>query len=106
MLNGWIRRSKFSQFCRNELLSYDNPDKNKVYRNYPDEPLNSRLSDPAVKGSSLFVDIDNTPMVINISKNAAIAYRDGYLPLNTLANKVLKIYDQQMQAAETNYNIK
>lgn len=89
----------------NELLSYDNPDKNKVYRNYPDEPLNSRLSDPAVKGSSLFVDIDNTPMVINISKNAAIAYRDGYLPLNTLANKVLKIYDQQMQAAETNYNI-
>jgi len=45
-----------------------------------------------------------SPMVINISKEAAIAYRDGHLPLNTLANKVLKIYDQQMQAAETNYN--
>ena len=46
-----------------------------------------------------------SPMVINISKEAAIAYRDGHLPLNTLANKVLKIYDQQKQTAETNYII-
>lgn len=89
----------------NEVLSYGNPNDNKVYKKYLDEPLNSRLSEPAVKGSSLFVDIDNIPMVINISKEAAIAYRDGYLPLNTLANSVLVKYDQQKQAAETNYNI-
>ena len=88
-----------------EVLSYGNPNDNKVYKKYIDEPLNSRLSEPAVKGSSLFVDIDNIPMVINISKEAAIAYRDGYLPLNTLANSVLVKYDQQKQAAETNYNI-
>ena len=88
-----------------EVLSYGNPNDNKVYKKYLDEPLNSRLSEPAVKGSSLFVDIDNIPMVINISKEAAIAYRDGYLPLNTLANSVLVKYDQQKQAAETNYNI-
>ena len=88
-----------------EVLSYGNPNDNKVYKRYLDEPLNSRLSEPAVKGSSLFVDIDNIPMVINISKEAAIAYRDGYLPLNTLANSVLVKYDQQKQAAETNYNI-
>lgn len=89
----------------NEVLSYGNPNDNKVYKKYLDEPLNSRLSEPAIKGSSLFVDIDNIPMVINISKEAAIAYRDGYLPLNTLANSVLVKYDQQKQTAETNYII-
>ena len=88
-----------------EVLSYGNPNDNKVYKKYLDEPLNSRLSEPAIKGSSLFVDIDNIPMVINISKEAAIAYRDGHLPLNTLANSILVKYDQQKQAAETNYNI-
>lgn len=89
----------------NEVLSYGNPNDNKVYKKYLDEPLNSRLSEPAIKGSSLFVDIDNIPMVINISKEAAIAYRDGNLPLNTLANSVLVKYDQQKQTAETNYII-
>ena len=88
-----------------EVLSYSNPNDNKVYKKYLDEPLNSRLSEPAIKGSSLFVDIDNIPMVINISKEAAIAYRDGHLPLNTLANSVLVKYDQQKQTAETNYII-
>ena len=88
-----------------EVLSYGNPNDNKVYKRYLDEPLNSRLSEPAIKGSSLFVDIDNIPMVINISKEAAIAYRDGHLPLNTLANSVLLKYDQQKQTAETNYII-
>ena len=88
-----------------EVLSYGNPNDNKVYKKYLDEPLNSRLSEPAIKGSSLFVDIDNIPMVINISKEAAIAYRDGHLPLNTLANSVLVKYDQQQQTAETNYII-
>ena len=88
-----------------EVLSYGNPNDNKAYKKYPDEPLNSRLSEPAIKGSSLFVDIDNIPMVINISKEAAIAYRDGHLPLNTLANSVLVKYDQQKQSAETNYII-
>ena len=88
-----------------EVLSYGNPNDNKVSKKYLDEPLNSRLSEPAIKGSSLFVDIDNIPMVINISKEAAIAYRDGYLPLNTLANSVLVKYDQQKQTAETNYII-
>lgn len=89
----------------NEVLSYGNSNDNKVYKKYLDEPLNSRLSEPAIKGSSLFVDIDNIPMVINISKEAAIAYRDGHLPLNTLANSVLVKYDQQKQTAETNYII-
>ena len=89
----------------NEVLSYGNPNDNKVYKKYLDEPLNSRLSEPAIKGSSLFVDIDNIPTVINISKEAAIAYRDGNLPLNTLANSVLVKYDQQKQTAETNYII-
>lgn len=88
-----------------EVLSYGNPNDNKVYKKYLDEPLNSRLSEPAIKGSSLFVDIDNISMVINISKEAAIAYRDGHLPLNTLANSVLVKYDQQKQTAETNYII-
>lgn len=88
-----------------EVLSYGNPNDNKAYKKYPDEPLNSRLSEPAIKGSSLFVDIDNIPMVINISKEAAIAYKDGHLPLNTLANSVLVKYDQQKQSAETNYII-
>lgn len=88
-----------------EVLSYGNPNDNKVYKKYLDESLNSRLSEPAIKGSSLFVDIDNIPMVINISKEAAIAYRDGHLPLNTLANSVLVKYDQQKQTAETNYII-
>lgn len=81
------------------------PKQNQVYRKYPDEPLSSRLANPAIKGSSLFVDIDDSPMVINISRQAAFAYQEGYLPLNTLANSVLRKYDEQKQTAEVNYSI-
>ncbi|QUB85098.1 hypothetical protein [Prevotella histicola] len=80
------------------------PKQNLVYRKYSDESLSSRLANPAIKGSSLFVDIDDSPMVINISRQVAFAYQEGYLPLNTLANSVLRKYDEQKQTAEVNYS--
>lgn len=61
-----------------------------TYKTYSDEPLNKRISNPVMKGSSMVATIDGKPMVINISDNAVDAYERGNVPLNTLANAVLQ----------------
>ena len=61
-----------------------------TYKTYSDEPLNKRISNPVMKGSSMVATIDGKPMVINISDNAVDAYARGNVPLNTLAHAVLQ----------------
>lgn len=76
-----------------------------TYKTYSDEPLNKRISNPVMKGSSMVATIDGKPMVINISDNAVDAYERGNVPLNTLANAVLQKYDENNTLASRNYEL-
>ena len=73
------------------------------YQTYQDEPLDMRIKQPTVKGNTLLVDIDNIPMVITLNNEAIDAYEKGVLPINTLANAVLRKYDEQQTALVESY---
>jgi hypothetical protein len=64
------------------------------YKQYADEVLNPRITNPVVQSNTLVASIDNVPCSVTITENAAQAYASGALPLNTLANAVLAKYDQ------------
>ena len=74
------------------------------YKQYADEPLNPRLNNVFMKGRSLIADIDNRPVVINISDTAVDAYEKKAIPLNTLANAVLRKYDENKSMASNTYD--
>ena len=73
------------------------------YKVYPDEPLNSRISQPQIKGNCLIAAIDKVPCTIALTDNVVDAFNQGALPLNTLANAVLAKHDQMRQLASENY---
>ena len=75
----------------------------RLYKSYPDEPLNARLANPVLQGDNLFMDIDGVPCSILLPRNAAEACREGALPINTLANAVLAKHEQTEQIAQGNY---
>ncbi len=74
------------------------------YKQYADEPLNPRLNNVFMRGRSLIADIDNRPVVINISDTAVDAYEKKAIPLNTLANAVLRKYDENRSVASNTYD--
>lgn len=75
------------------------------YRQYGDEMLDSRIKEPAMKGNTLIATIDGVPSIITInSADAVDAYYKGLLPLNTLANAVLRRYDEQREAVQENFD--
>ena len=74
------------------------------YRRYPDEPLNPRIVNPVLQGSTLIATIDRVPCTIQLTPTVAEAYRAGALPLNTLANAVLAKSDQLSRIASQNYD--
>lgn len=74
------------------------------YKQYADEPLNPRLSNVFMRGRSLIADIDNRPVIINISEEAVDAYEKKAVPLNTLANAVLRKYDENRNLAANTYD--
>ena len=74
------------------------------YKQYADEPLNPRLNNVYMRGRSLIADIDNRPVVINISDTAVDAYEKKAIPLNTLANAVLRKYDESRSLASNTYD--
>ena len=76
---------------------------NQNYRQYPDEKLNSRISNPILQGNSLITTIDNVPYTIQLPQNVVKAFHAGALPLNTLANAVLAKSDQMQQMVSQNY---
>lgn len=73
------------------------------YRQYPDEPLNPRISTPMLQGRCLVANIDNVPCTIQLPDSVIGAYQSGALPLNTLANAVLSKNDQMRQMATIQY---
>lgn len=81
----------------------ENGPQQKIYKTYQDEPLNTRISSPVMKGRSLVANIDGVPRVLNISEDAALAYKEGKVPLNTLANAVLKKFDESRSLAQHHY---
>lgn len=74
------------------------------YRQYTDEVLDARIRQPIMRGNTLIASIDNVPSVITINDEAVDAYEKGMLPLNTLANAVLRKYDEQKEALEENFD--
>ena len=88
-----------------EMLGVPDPSApRRNYKQYDDEPLNPRLSNVALRGRSLIADIDNQPVVINISDTAVDAFEKKALPLNTLANAVLRKYDENRASAANSYD--
>lgn len=76
---------------------------NPTYKKYEEESLNPRISHPAIKGNSMIADVDGKPCVIGISETAIVAYEKGFLPLSTLANAVLRKYDENSALAAGEY---
>lgn len=74
-----------------------------LYRRYADEPLNPRIENPVLQGSTLIATIDRIPCTIQLSSTVAEAYHAGALPLTTLANAVLAKSDQLRQTASRHY---
>ncbi len=74
------------------------------FRRYADEPLNPRIVNPILQGSTLIATIDRVPCTIQLTPTVADAYRAGALPLNTLANAVLAKSDQLRRIASQNYD--
>lgn len=74
------------------------------YRRYADEPLNPRIVNPILQGSTLIATIDRVPCTIQLTPTVADAYRAGALPLHTLANAVLAKSDQLRRIASQNYD--
>lgn len=74
-----------------------------AYKNYGNETLSPRIQNPAMKGCSMIATIDGVPSVINISEDAADAYAKGAIPINTLANAVLRKYDENHALASQKY---
>ena len=75
----------------------------RLYKPYPDEPLNARLANPVLQGDNLFMDIDGVPCSVLLPHHAAEACREGALPLNTLANAVLAKHEETRRIAQENY---
>lgn len=73
------------------------------YKTYTDETLNTRVSNPEVKGEYLFATIDRVPCTIHLPEATVAAYRTGALPLNTLVNAVLTKSDELRAIAQENY---
>ena len=88
-----------------EALDNQEASPKRLYKPYPDEPLNPRLTNLVLQGDLLFMDIDGVPCSIQLPETAAEAYRSGALPLNTLANAVLAKHEKTRQLAQENYRV-
>ena len=76
------------------------------YRVYEDESLDIRIKDPSMRGNTLIANIDGVPSIITIdSADAVDAYYKGVIPLNTLANAVLRTYDEQLHSVQENFDL-
>ena len=73
------------------------------FKQYQDEPLNPRITNPIINGNTLVANIDKTPCSILLPDNVVAAHQAGALPLNTLANAVLAKHDAGSQMSQCNY---
>ena len=74
------------------------------YKTYDDEPLNPRISNPAITSNSMVMDIDRVPHTVQLPDTVVEAYNAGALPLNVLANAILARQDMSRRMAAQNYD--
>ncbi len=65
-------------------------------KEYQDEELSFRLKEPTIKGNKFTVILDGVPRFAILPGNVERAYKEGKLPLNTLANALLKEFDKKV----------
>lgn len=80
------------------------PETKKRYKTYEDEPLNPRISNPAITGNSMVMEIDRVPHTVQLPDTVVEAYNAGALPLNVLANAILARQDMSRRMASQNYD--
>ena len=90
--------NKVGQEALSEYRQETSQPQNIRYRQYADEELNPRISNPHVEGNVLIVDIDHVPRIVTMPPTLADAYQSGAIPLNTLANHILAKTDQMQQS--------
>lgn len=73
------------------------------YMRYADQPLNPRISDVTISGSTLIATIDKVPCTVRLTEDVVGAYHSGALPLNTLANTILERSEQRQAVMDNNY---
>lgn len=73
------------------------------YLRYADEPLNPRISDVTLSGSTLIATIDKVPCTVRLPEDVVNAHRAGALPLNTLTNVILERNEQRQVIMDNNY---
>ena len=73
------------------------------YVRYPDEKMNDRIKNVTINGTQILMDIDGVPRSVVIPPSVADAYKQGAISENTLANAILKNYDEQSRQLAENY---
>ena len=64
------------------------------YKRYDDEVLDARIKNPQIEGNVLLVDIDNVPRLVTLPQAVVEAYKEGALPINVVANRILAKTEQ------------
>lgn len=75
------------------------------YRQYEDEPMNPRIRDAKIQGSTLIATMDGIPVAVALPGKVVDAYRQGALPIGKLANAVLERSDrlQELTSAQERF---
>ena len=68
------------------------------YKRYEDEVLNARMKNPQIEGNVLLVDIDNVPRLVTLPQTVVDAYKEGALPINANAFRILAKTDLLTEA--------
>ena len=106
-LGGANLLNKAGQEAFQQRNNSDNIDANTAqqrFKVYKDEPLNARIQNPLLQGNCLIATIDRIPYSISLPNKVVEAYKQGALPLNTLANAVLARNEQMSQMAQEKYD--
>ena len=94
-----INKAGHEQLAKREGITQDTPAQVR-YRQYEDEPMNPRIREAQVQGSTLIATIDGIPVTIALPEKVADAYRQGALPMGRLANAVLERCDSMQQITD------
>ena len=74
------------------------------YMRYADQPLNPRISDVTLSGTTLIATIDRVPCTMRLTQDVVNACQSGALPLNTLANTILARSEQRQVVITDSYD--
>lgn len=87
----------------NDALEKNDEQRTVRYKTYNDENLDTRIENPQIKGNYLFMNIDKVPCSVRLPPQTAEAYHSGAVPINTLANAILRKSDELQSKAMENY---